>query len=129
MAQLHRLVSARASHQATTPDEDALLYLCVFSLTLRADSEDNRNARLDRARLTIRLALVPYSTFAPFHFEINWSACPEARCGCCLCALPRAVVRLQNRLPLSPLKVLAHNCHTYMSIAGISLGEAFSSSS
>jgi hypothetical protein len=49
MAQLHRLVSARASHQATTPDEDALLYLYVFSLTLRADQEDNRNARLDRA--------------------------------------------------------------------------------
>jgi hypothetical protein len=79
VAQLHRLVSARASHQATTPDEDALLYLCVFSLTLRADSEDNRNARFDRARLTIRLALVPYSTFAPFHFEINSERMPGGK--------------------------------------------------
>src|SRR4029078_10105625 len=70
MAQLHRLVSARASHQATTPDEDALLYLCVFSLPLRAELEDNRNARIGRAPLTIRFVLEPYSTFAPFHFEI-----------------------------------------------------------
>jgi hypothetical protein len=32
-----------------SPDEDALLYLCVFSLTLRADLEDIQNARTDRA--------------------------------------------------------------------------------
>src|SRR6185369_3849723 len=123
MAQLYRLVSARASHQATTPDEDALLNLCVFSLTLRADLEDNRNARFDRARLTIRFVLAPYSTFAPFHLRSIRSACPEANCGCCLCALPRAVVRLQNRAAALALLVLTHNCHTYMSIAGISLGE------
>ena len=59
MAQLHRLVSSRASHQAKTPDEDALLNLCVFSLTLRADLEDNRYARFDRAQLTSRFALAP----------------------------------------------------------------------
>src|SRR5215208_1658318 len=69
MAQLYRLVSARASHQATTPDEDALLNLCVFSLTLRADLEDNRDARIDRARLTTRFVLAPYSTLAPFHMR------------------------------------------------------------
>src|SRR5215211_2583969 len=85
MAQLYRLVSARASHQATTPDEDALLYLCVFSLTLRADLEDNRNARFNRALLTSRLVLAPYSTLAPFHLRSIRSACPEANCGCCLC--------------------------------------------
>ena len=59
MAQLHRLVSGRASHQATTPDEDALLNLCVFALTLRAEPEDNRDARLDRAQLTSRFVLGP----------------------------------------------------------------------
>ena len=79
MAQLCRLVSARASHQATTPDEDALLYLCVFSLTLRAELEDNRNARIGRAPLTIRFVLEPYSTFAPFHFEINSERMPGGK--------------------------------------------------
>src|SRR5215217_2025342 len=113
MAQPHWLVSARASHQATTPDEDALLYLCVFSLTLRADLEDNRNARFNRAQLTIRFVLVPYSTFAPFHLRSIRSACPEARCGCCLCVPPRAVVRLQNRAAALTL-VLAHKLsHVY----------------
>jgi len=53
-----------------TPDEDALLYLCVFSLTLRADLEDTRNARTSRASLTIGFALAPYSTPAPFHLDI-----------------------------------------------------------
>ena len=62
MAELFGLVPARASHQAISPDEDALLYLCVFSLTLRADLEDIQNARTSRARLTTGLDLAPYST-------------------------------------------------------------------
>ena len=69
MAQLGRLVSARASHQAMTPDEDALLYLCVFSLTLRADQEVTRDARTGRAQLTNGFDLAPESTLAPFHFK------------------------------------------------------------
>jgi hypothetical protein len=59
VAQLLRLVSTRASHQAISPDEDSLLSLCVFSLTLRADLEDTRKARINRAGLTSRFALAP----------------------------------------------------------------------
>jgi len=87
-----------------SPDEDALLCLCVFSLKLRADLEDIQNARTDRARLTTGFALAPYSTPDPFQIGIDSErACPEANVGGCLCVPPRAVVRLWHLLPLSPL--------------------------
>ena len=75
MAQLFGLVSARTSHQAHSPDENSLLSLCVFSLTLRADLEDIRKARTGRASLTSRLTLAPYSHADPLNFrQIFWSA-------------------------------------------------------
>ena len=115
MAQFHRFVSARASHQATTPDEDALLYLCVFSLTLRADLEDNRDARIDRAQLTIRFVLAPYSTLAPFHFEINIGAHARRQIVGVACAFrPRAAVRLRKSFCRSHLLGPAHKMsHVY----------------
>src|SRR5215510_13513791 len=106
MAQLHRLVSARASHQATTPDEDALLYLCVFSLTLRADLEDARIARINRAYLTSGFALAPYSTPAPLHVCSLERAQPRGKTCGCLCVPSRAVVRLQNRATALTLRIL-----------------------
>src|SRR5918996_147622 len=81
MAQLLRLVSARASHQAVSPDENSLLSLCVFSLTLRADLEDIRKARTGRASLTSRLALAPYSQADPLNLGRSWDARPEANSG------------------------------------------------
>jgi len=74
------------------------LYLCVFSLTLRADLEDNRNARFDRALLTSRYVLAPYSTLAPFQFWDQFGAHARRQIVGVACAFrPRAAVRLQNR--------------------------------
>ena len=91
MAQLLGLVSARASHQAESPDENSLLFLCVFSLTLRADLEDIRKARTGRASLTSRYALAPYSQDDPLNLgrsleralarKANSGGLPVRSCG------------------------------------------------
>ena len=115
LTQLLWLVSARASHQATTPDEDALLCLYVFSLTLRADPEGNETARINRAYLTTGYALVSYSTPAPLHAcKFGARAAQRQMWGVACAFRRRAVVRLENRLPLSSelsLCLLPHKFH------------------
>ena len=60
-----------------TPDEDSLVKLCVFAPTLSADLELARIARTSRAPLTSGYALAPYSTPAPFQFDLISSARPS----------------------------------------------------
>ena len=72
-----------------TPDEDALLFLYVFSLTLRAVLEDARNARNDRACLTSGFALAPYSISAPLQRRDLERAQPRGKLWGVACAFRR----------------------------------------
>ena len=78
-----------------TPDEDALLFSYVISLTLRAELEDNQDARFDRARFTIEVVLAVYSNCS-FTRLYSLERAIQAHCGLHVRSA-RAVVRLDNR--------------------------------